>query len=290
MADSKQQPEGGAGSDADPLEESTALQLQRIRRESERMFRQLVDGERRFRRLSKAVWRIQEEERRRIAGELHDGLGQTLTALKIQLNLVAARAREVDSSLAADLDRSAQAAEDALNEARRLSHLLRPRVLDDLGLLPAVKWLARSLSEMTGVAVFLEHEGLDPDEDPPGASGIPEDGRLDRDLETVAFRVLQEAATNALKYSGSPRVRMRLEYRASRRSLYLRVEDDGCGFDAKAVRRASEDRSGSGLRGIRDRVDVFNGHLGIHSGPGEGTIVEVELPVVFTGEPAEEEK
>jgi two-component system sensor histidine kinase UhpB len=251
------QAEPPAGSDLTELAE----RIHRLNQDNVELFRQLVEGERRFRGLAKAVWRVQEEERRRLARELHDSLGQTLTALKIQLQRLSARAAEADPQLARELAGTGEVVHEALAEARRLSHLLRPRVLDDLGLGPALRWLARTLGEGTGFQVTLEIDDLD-------------ERRLAPELETLVFRVSQEAVTNALKHSGAEACGLRLERRGA--GLLLTVEDDGRGFDAATVARGD---GGHGLAGIRDRVEIFGGKLKIRSRPGDGTKMEILLPL-----------
>lgn len=258
-----------AGSPGDLVE-----RLRRIHRENQHLFERLVDGEQRFRALARAVWEIQEEERRRVARELHDGLGQTLTALKIRLERLGGRAAESPGAedLASELGGSAELAGQALAEARRLAHLLRPQVLDDLGLWPALRWLGRTLGEWTGFEVALEVRGE--------ASGGPsqEGGeRLDPEVETLAFRVVQEGLTNAMKHSGVSRAAVEAE--RGERALLLRVADRGRGLDPEAVLRGGEGAAGFGLQGMRDRVELAGGRFDLRSVPGEGTILEVELPL-----------
>lgn len=239
--------------------------LRRIHRENKRLFERLVDGEQRFRALARAVWEVQEEERRRVARELHDGLGQTLTALKIRLERLGGRA---PAELAAELGATAELAGQALAEARRLAHLLRPQILDDLGLYPALRWLGRTLGEWTGFEVALE---------------LPGDGdeRPEPELETLAFRVVQEGLTNAMKHSGAGGAAVTVERRAlpSGQALAIRVADRGVGLDPEEVLRGGEAATGFGLRGMQDRVELAGGRFELRSEPGEGTILEVELPV-----------
>ena len=233
-----------------------------ITRANERLFARLIEGERRFRGLAKAVWKVQEEEQRRLARELHDGLGQTLTALTHQLE----RLREkLDGTLAADaaarLDDSVEMARLALNESRELSRLLRPPVLDDLGLAPALTWLARTLEQRTGLKVELAFAALDE--------------RLDPDLEILVFRLVQEALTNALRHAGVDRVQVSV--RRTAESLELKVADAGRGFDPQAVLGGGA--TGSGLRGMRDRLELFGGRLDLDSAPGEGTRLAAVVPL-----------
>ena len=131
--------------------ELLAQSLREITRQNERLFGELLAGERRFRGLARSVWNVQEAERRRLARELHDGIGQTLTALKQQLDVVeqsAARAAGDGRAGACATPPSWRA--QALHETRELSRLLRPQILDDLGLEPALRWLARTFAERTG--------------------------------------------------------------------------------------------------------------------------------------------
>jgi signal transduction histidine kinase len=235
-----------------------AARVDALARENADLLLQLGRDERRFRRLARAVWRVEEAERRRLAGELHDGVGQTLTALKIRLERLggAAPAAEV----AAGLAEAVALAGEALAETRLLSHLLRPRVLDDLGLLPALRWLGRTLAG-GGLEVGLAVRGLDDDE------------RLPAEVETVLFRVAQEALANVARHACVPRARLELTRDGGR--LRLRVEDAGRGFDPAAAAAAAE---GAGLAGIRDRVEAFGGRLVVDSAPGRGTALVVTLP------------
>jgi two-component system sensor histidine kinase UhpB len=235
--------------------------VRRITGENERLFRQLIEGERRFRGLARAVWKVQEEERRRLARELHDGLGQTLTALKTQLERLRHEDGGLSAAARARLADSVELAGLALAETRELSRLLRPPVLDDLGLVAALSALARSLGERAGLAVALSAEGLDE--------------RLEPDLETLVFRVAQEALNNVSKHAGTARAEVALARRGGR--LRLRVADAGAGFDLAAA--AAAGRPGSGLRGMHDRVELYGGRLEVRSAPGAGTVVEVEVPL-----------
>src|SRR5262249_39779003 len=131
----------------------------------------------------------------------------------------------------------------ALNETRELSRLLRPPVLDDLGLAPALTWLARTLEQRTGLKVELALAALDE--------------RLDPDLETLVFRLVQEALTNVLRHAGVDRVQVSV--RRTPESLELEVADAGRGFDPRAVLGGGS--TGSGLRGMRDRLELFGGRL-----------------------------
>jgi two-component system, NarL family, sensor kinase len=239
--------------------------VRHITRENERLFQRLIEGERRFRGLAKAVWKVQEDERRRLARELHDGLGQTLTALTNQLERLQQKLGERDAAeLASRLADSVEMARLALNESRELSRLLRPPVLDDLGLEAALSWLARTLEQRAGLRVELT------------LSGLAE--RLDPDLETLVFRLVQEALTNVLRHAGADRAQVAVSCAGG--LLELRISDGGRGFDPDATLVGGETATGLGLRGMRDRLELFGGRLEIASAPGRGTLVAAAVPLL----------
>jgi len=258
---------------ADPMHDIVD-RVRDITRANERLFARLIEGERRFRGLAKAVWKVQEDERRRLARELHDGLGQTLTALTHQLERLREKAGEAPGSsppdLIARLGDSVELARLALNESRELSRLLRPPVLDDLGLPAALSWLARTLEERTGLKVALDL-GLF-------------DQRLDPDLETLVFRLVQESLTNVLRHAGVGQAQVAV--RRAGDVLELRVADTGRGFDPRDFLAIGAATTGSGLRGMRDRLELFGGRLEIVSEPGRGTLVSAVVPLAETTEPA----
>jgi two-component system NarL family sensor kinase len=255
-----------------------------VARDSQGLLRELVTSERRFRALAKAVWQVQEEERRRLARELHDGLGQDLTALKNQLETlareaggamaggVAAGGAETGGAgpggaspdrLAGRLSAAVELAARALQDTRELSRLLRPPILDDLGLVPALSWLARTLRESTGLEVHV--------------AGYDLEGRLPPDLEILIFRVAQEALTNTLKHSGANLAVVTLRRRGG--WLELEVVDSGRGFDADQALSPAGGADGCGLRGMRDRLELFGGRLRIASAPEAGTRVRATVPL-----------
>ena len=242
---------------------SIAERVREMARENERLFQEVLAGEQRFRRLARAVWRVQEEERRRLARELHDGIGQTLTALKNHLGRMQATSAGASPSPAqADLDQALEIATQALADTRELSRLLRPAVLDDLGLEPALRWLARSVGERMGLAVELRAQGLDE--------------RLDPELETLVFRVVQEALTNVVKHAGTAAAVVEVERAPGR--LRVSISDAGRGFDADAALGGDGD-AGVGLRAIRDRAELFSGNVRVDSRSGQGTKITVSVPL-----------
>lgn len=277
---------GGEAGEREPTAPDDLLaRIRKIHRENELLFEHLAAGERRVHRLARAVWKVQEEERRRLAAELHDGVGQTLTALKMRLEWLSAKivgdGATDGAGLAGgeetwqqELVESAHIAGEALDELRRLAHLLRPQVLDDLGLAAALRWLARTLGEWTGFRVELELV-LDGGRAEPGDA--PGDIRWDPDVETLLFRATQEALTNAMKHSGAEGATVCLQEEEDR--LVLRVEDRGRGFEVNTVLGDRERASGFGLDGLRDRIEMAGGRFGVASRPGRGTVVTVEVPL-----------
>ncbi len=262
-----EEPQASLPEASDPMHDIVD-RVRHITRENERLFARLIDGERRFRGLAKAVWKVQEDERSRLARELHDGLGQTLTALTNQLERLQRKLDDRGSGpdlgeLGAGLADSVDMARLALNDTRELSRLLRPPVLDDLGLAAALSWLARTLEQRTDLRVELTVEGIEE--------------RLDPELETLVFRLVQEALTNVLRHSGVRQAAVVLARAAG--LLELRISDCGSGFDAHGA-FAGREAAGSGLRGMRDRLELFGGRLELVSSPGQGTVISAVVPLL----------
>ena len=237
--------------------------LDGVMQQQRELIARLQQGQDYFQHLARSVWRVQEEERRRLARELHDGVGHSLTAL---IHLVAqASAALVDRPDEARerLDRARNVAQTTLQETRALSRLLRPQILDDLGLEAALRWLARSFHDDHRIAVSLDF-----DQPFPTVGG---------DLATLVFRVTQESLSNIAKHAQAQSVEIALHQRAS--YLTLSVRDDGHGCDpATAFSTGSEGRSG-GLGGMRDRVRLFGGALRLDSQINAGCSVSVQFPL-----------
>ena len=236
--------------------------MARITAENARLLQRLGEGEKRFRLISRGILRVQEAERGRISRELHDGVGQSLTALKMQLQLLELAAAREDSAFSSQLAELREMADRSLQEVRQISHLLRPQMLDELGLLPTLRWLARTFQQRTGIEVELVSEGVDE--------------RTDPDLENLVFRLVQEALTNIAKHARAPLARIHL--RRAEERLFLRVEDAAPG-STRRVRALDREERGFGLRGMRDRVHLFAGRFTLTSQPGAGTTLEVEVPL-----------
>ncbi len=236
-------------------------QVARITAENARLLERLAETERRFRRISRGVLRVQEEERGRISRDLHDGIGQSLTALKIQLELLEQEAGKAETPLVPRIASLRELADACLVEVREMARLLRPQMLDELGLEPTLRWLARTVEKRTGVAIELEIHGSEAGPDP--------------DAETLIFRIVQEALTNVVRHANVASARVRVEHRAG--SILIAVEDRGTGFDADGVLAGKDEERGFGVRAMRDRVQSFSGRFRLQSSP-EGTLLEAEIP------------
>jgi len=212
-----------------------------------------------LRRLSSRLMTLQDEERRRIAREIHDGLGQELAAAKMILDGIMARASSSPVSRAAV--ESSELIDRAIKQVRTISHLLHPPLLDEVGLVSALRWYLEGLSERSGIDVRLE---VDP----------PELARLKPDLETAIFRIVQEALTNMFRHSGARNGFVTLTEGDGR--VTVRVRDDGKGIEEQVIQLRPES-VGVGIGGMRQRVAELGGHLRLANG-NPGTIVEVVIP------------
>jgi PAS domain S-box-containing protein len=225
--------------------------------ERKRAQQQLQESSERLRELSRRLLEVQELERRHLARELHDEIGQILTGLQFSLET---SLRLEGDDLRASLSESQRLVKDLTARVRDLSLRLRPTMLDDLGLLPALLWHLERYTAQTKIHVGFEHRGLDRRLYPP-------------EVETAAYRIIQEALTNIARHAGVREATVRLW--RDRDRLVLHIDDKGRGFDSPAV--LSRDRS-SGLSGMRERAVLLGGHLTVASVPGEGTSVNAELP------------
>jgi signal transduction histidine kinase/FixJ family two-component response regulator len=212
--------------------------------------------------LSMRMMQMQDEDRRRIARDLHDSAGQLLAALGMELASLNRRAAALSSELAADINASLQLVQQLTQEIRTASYLLHPPLLDDAGLSGALRWYVTGLSKRSGIAITLElDEAL---------------GRLPRDLESAVFHIVQESLTNIHRHSGSKTATLRIARSNGR--LLLDIEDEGSGIPADKLREIQTHGSGVGIAGMRERVLHFNGDIRITS-ISSGTRIAVTFPV-----------
>jgi signal transduction histidine kinase len=222
----------------------------------------LRQSERSLQNLSARLLRLQDEERRRIARELHDSTGQKIAALSMNLSLANREAAALSSKAQQALLDCTTLAEQSVQEMRTLSYLLHPPFLDELGLAAALRWYVAGFSERSGIKVNLD---------------MPEySRRASGDVETVLFRVVQECLANIHRHSGSAMARIRLSSDAS--TVKLDVEDNGRGVSIKTLESGEAQNLGVGILGMRERVRQLGGRLEMRSGDA-GTVVSVNLPV-----------
>ncbi|MBI4216093.1 MAG: HAMP domain-containing protein [Chloroflexi bacterium] len=213
--------------------------------------------------LIRKVITAQEEERKRLARELHDDLAQNLSYLHMSLDAAAAELSPDQVTLHQQMVKSRELAKTSLTEIRNLIGDLRPTVLDDLGLLPALRWYAQSRLGESGIAVDFAV-----DEFP---------NRLPLEVETALFRVMQEAVNNIARHSQARRVLFMLE--ADAHWAWGLIRDDGVGFSVRSVMRRGKGGQGLGLQGMKERIALLGGRLEIHSQPGKGTQVSIQVPL-----------
>ncbi len=227
------------------------LYIWRIERLNGRRYEEIVG-------LSASLVAAQETERRSISRELHDEVGQTLGAVLVDAGALANRIPAADDASHRYLDNIRTLTDASLNAIRNIALLLRPSMLDDLGLIPALEWQAREVSRRSGVKVKVKADNV--------SDALPDAVR------TCVYRIAQEALTNVSRHSGAKSAQVAVEQTAG--SLLLTVSDDGSGFDPKTTR-------GIGLLGMEERVKQLGGMIEVRSQPGGGTTLRVSLPLGF---------
>lgn len=213
------------------------------------------------------VVNAQESERQRVARELHDATGQSLTAIALGLRGVEtllATGTAIPATLLPQVRELKNFSTDAIGELRQIIADLRPALLDDMGLEAALDWYIQDFQRRHNIRTFLDVQG-----------SIK---RLPSEYETVLFRITQEALTNVAKHARASQVTVQLEMAPTRVSLV--IEDDGIGFDARKLLASNASRTAWGLLGIQERTILMGGDCSIIATPGHGTLVEVKLPVL----------
>ena len=229
--------------------------VQALERETDLRYRQVVRAREELHKLSARIVSAQEEERRNLSRELHDEVGQSMSALLVELG-------NLDSMIAGNtaaheqLQRVRKLAESNVGVVRNMALLLRPSMLDDLGLVPALKWQAREVARRTGMKVRVDAEDVSDD--------LPDSYR------TCIYRVVQEALHNATRHSKAAHVRVTV--RREETGMAAEIVDDGAGF-------ATRQEKGMGILGMEERVHHLGGDFRIKSEPGHGTSVSFRLPL-----------
>jgi PAS domain S-box-containing protein len=236
-----------------------AVQDITCRKRAERKLREYAA---RLQTLSHRLLEVQEQERRHLARELHDEIGQALTGLKLALEMSARLPPEEVRESLAEAHRQLR---ELTGRVRDLSFLLRPTMLDDLGLLPALWWLVERHAAKTGLRVEFEHAGLE--------------RRLPPGVETAAYRIAQEALTNVVRHARTREARLRVWLDGG--LLRVQVEDRGAGFDYEEALAAC---ASNGLSGMHERAGLLGGRLTVETSPGAGTRLTAELPARFNEE------
>ncbi|MBI4284447.1 MAG: DUF1638 domain-containing protein [Chloroflexi bacterium] len=247
----------------DHLERMVEIRTAELRQANEVLAQKVLEQQRaedELRTLSRQLFEVQENERRAIARELHDQVGQDLTILTLLIDRLK---RMPGTDAAAEVVQAQkETVVNVVGRVRNLSLSLRPGMLDDLGLLATLQWYLPDFSKKAGIQIDFQHYGMDR-EFPP-------------DIRTAAYRAIQEALTNVLRYAQTDKATVIA--RADTTALALEVKDDGVGFDPAAVSASS-----SGLRGIRERIRPFGGKMAVNSAPGQGTHLIIELPIPPAG-------
>ncbi len=235
-----------------------AMREARGRAERKRAEAQLRESHEQLRALSAHLQRVREEERTRIAREVHDELGQALTGLKLDLSRLAGQPPRTGNSQADKIKSLVNRVNCTIQTVRRIATELRPGILDNLGLVAAIEWQAAEFESRSGLKCSVQAD--------------PEMPNLDPELNTAFFRIFQETLTNVIRHSRATRVEVRLSKDADR--VVLSIRDNGRGISDEEI---SNTRS-IGLRGMRERAALIGGQVSIRGSPGNGTTVTVQIP------------
>ncbi len=219
---------------------------------------------RQLRHLSERAINAHEEERKRIARSLHDDTGQALSMLIINLEHLENQLTPEDSGIREKLTNTRNIAQVTLSDLRKTIHDLRPTILDDLGLVPAIRWYARNSLEEAGIRVDF--------------NATDEFAQLSQEIKTTLFRIAQEAVTNIVRHSNAGSAKISLERGDD--IIRLHIEDDGHGFNTEQISSCAVRLQQWGLVGIIERAELVGGNVRLDSKPGRGTSLEVTMPVI----------
>ena len=237
-------------------------EIKRLAESFNMMAKTLMEKMRQERKTLSQIIEAQENERRRISRELHDEIGQALYAIKFNLEMVDKDVPPTTSALRGRLEEAKSLSSQTLTAMRQLSQDLRPTMLDDLGLVPTLRWYIQNFSNRLGICSNFETIGLEE--------------KLSPQIETAFYRIVQEALNNIAKHAQADRVEISFVKRDSR--IYASIQDNGKGFDLDKVLHPGTPERGLGIIGIQERISLLGGQMEIQSRPGFGTLISIEVP------------
>jgi signal transduction histidine kinase len=243
------------------LAAAATVYLVRLARDAENRYRDVAKAQHELKDLSARLVEMQERERRALSRELHDEVGQSLSAVLMEIGNLNAVMPAGNPELRGHVDSIKKLAENSVKVVRNMALLLRPSMLDDLGLVPALQWQAREVSRRSGIEIDVAADTV--------ADDLPEDHK------TCIYRVVQEALHNCARHSAARAVRLTVVQHDDR--IELTVADDGKGFDSESVR-------GMGLLGMEERVTHLGGSFQVISKPDQGATLHIEIPLALTAE------
>ncbi|MCX6139010.1 MAG: GAF domain-containing sensor histidine kinase [Ignavibacteriales bacterium] len=231
--------------------------------ENARLYRESVEYSRTMSALSARLTVVQEEERRRITRDLHDGVGQALSGLRLNLDLLSREVPLTSETAQERLTMMKDIIDETMTEIRQISHDLRPPVLDAVGLVAALRMYVDRFAARYGIAVKL--------------IALERMKRIDQQVEATVYRVVQEALSNIVRHSGATKAQIELVRKEH--VLFVQITDNGKGFDPVELQEYAEGRNGRGIPGMRERIEGLQGTYEITSAKGKGTTIAVELPI-----------
>ncbi|GIV80573.1 response regulator [Litorilinea aerophila] len=247
------------------LQEQNQLLETRSQLEKARLLEAVNQQREQLQHLNTKLTEIQEKERKELAQELHDVMGQTLTAIRMNLTAIEQEvAGQASSFVRERLAEAMELTDRTLEQIRELSLDLRPPMLDDLGLVPTLRWYMKRYTQRGPVEAHLDAGNLG-------------EKRLPAEIETTIYRVVQEALTNVARHAQATRVDVQLE--AGEKGITVVIADNGCGFDMNALLASSNGARGLGILGMQERVALVGGTFHIESGPGQGVTIQLTIPV-----------
>ncbi|MFH1803739.1 MAG: cache domain-containing protein [Pseudomonadota bacterium] len=222
--------------------------------------RKLADAK--LKELTHRVVDVQEQERLRVSRELHDGISQILVSAKYSVELAIDRVAQGKSDATGPMEKAARRLYDAIHEVRRISRDLRPAVLDDLGLKPAIESMCQELQDRSGMQIVVKSDNVD--------------AVLDIEKKTTLYRVLQETLTNIERHADATHVMIQIARTGG--DVVMTIADNGIGFETNRFIRNRDPRAGIGLRNMRERMEFHGGGLTVNSEPNDGTTITARIP------------